>query len=812
MIHPYSPFFFGESRLVFFSAETNTGVDNTKKIEKQFDDLLGWNFVELKTSINTQEKLLKLTQTLKENIETKTKAEKLVESAEKFKSSLSVGHLLVMEHIAPGTLKKLFILPEGKIDFAGNLEAERFIGLGHMVQPEEAFVKVHDTKINKDRFGILGRVKRGNYFVPGYVDVLTGDYIEVETNDRVVFASQKNTISGFPDKAQYFDTTETENDNFQDIFRYLELDGSEDRLINNDARKEIYAATIRDSEGGMQEHLDEMKLLSSVKFTSRFLLESDGKTIADMSRNYKNEKGETGIHTLFAKVQSDMQGVDPFYTHTYSMQDREKAVANAFTQVLGFENSQNPQSLRDQKIIAIFKAYKAKYIDKNQDGTSFGIYGNEDLGPLCIPYSVYKNSELNPFDVNSASEMVARAIANNAKDDDFLQSANELFGLSVSLPTIVPAISQDFQDGFNDAQKEMGSQRKLSTHEALQKAKELDFEVAKVRMQGIKEDTLVQARNFLNEIGYTQKGYITSGTGGVHSSPKSRHYKGEAIDLRTTKGHENLANVAREFLQRNHSNDIKGYRAGQPIYRWVENGYNYEVIVETSPPHLHFGIRYVGGAVTKSVPIPEKSIIRENQWVYGPELPSSLQSEYKKALENFSELYAHKNLDVQTRQTKTVLLVDPSTQKLYKIRGGRILNTYSVSTAKEGLGSRAGSDKTPTGTHIIGDGGMIGDGAEKGSIFRARKNTKEKAPIYTDKTDAAEDLVTSRIMWLDGLEAGKNTNSQNRFIYIHGTNEEGLIGQPVSHGCIRMTNNDVIELFNSVKGEDAPVVHIISNM
>ena len=89
-----------------------------------------------------------------------------------------------------------------------------------------------------------------------------------------------------------------------------------------------------------------------------------------------------------------------------------------------------------------------------------------------------------------------------------------------------------------------------------------------------------------------------------------------------------------------------------------------------------------------------------------------------------------------------------------------------------------------------------------GTIFKARINTKKIAHIYTDKTDNEEDLVTTRILWLKGMEIGLNTgegiDSYKRYIYIHGTNEEGLIGSPASHGCIRMNNKDVSELFNLV--------------
>ena len=81
-------------------------------------------------------------------------------------------------------------------------------------------------------------------------------------------------------------------------------------------------------------------------------------------------------------------------------------------------------------------------------------------------------------------------------------------------------------------------------------------------------------------------------------------------------------------------------------------------------------------------------------------------------------------------------------------------------------------------------------------------NTRRIAEIYIDSTDLEEDPITTRIMWLEGLEAGinrgKGIDSYKRHIYIHGTPEGGLIGQPASHGCIRMRNKDVIELFDLV--------------
>lgn len=149
-------------------------------------------------------------------------------------------------------------------------------------------------------------------------------------------------------------------------------------------------------------------------------------------------------------------------------------------------------------------------------------------------------------------------------------------------------------------------------------------------------------------------------------------------------------------------------------------------------------------------------------------------------------------------ENESVILVDGQNQRLYLVDGNdgfRINKGYDISTGKTGLGNRSGSGKTPTGIHRIKE--KYGNGAPSGTIFRARRNTGKIAKIYTEEFDSPEDLVTSRIMWLDGCEA-QNRNSHSRYIYVHGTPEEGLIGKPASHGCIRMKNRDVIELYNLV--------------
>ncbi len=98
--------------------------------------------------------------------------------------------------------------------------------------------------------------------------------------------------------------------------------------------------------------------------------------------------------------------------------------------------------------------------------------------------------------------------------------------------------------------------------------------------------------------------------------------------------------------------------------------------------------------------------------------------------------------------------------------------------------------KTPTGRFRIAE--KIGGEAPVGTVFKERRPVKATKKMLRD-----EDLVMTRILWLDGLDPG-NANTHDRFIYIHGTNHEENIGEPASHGCIRMRNADLVELFEQV--------------
>ena len=152
------------------------------------------------------------------------------------------------------------------------------------------------------------------------------------------------------------------------------------------------------------------------------------------------------------------------------------------------------------------------------------------------------------------------------------------------------------------------------------------------------------------------------------------------------------------------------------------------------------------------------------------------------------------------RPHEPAVIVDVSEQKLHLIKEQKVLRSYPVSTSRYGTGNQRGSEKTPLGTHRIKE--KIGKDAPLGALFRGRKRTGELAPIYGDRTPMKGDLITTRILWLDGQEEGANkgagVDSHERYIYIHGTPEEGFIGVPRSKGCIRMRNGDIIELFEEV--------------
>lgn len=147
-----------------------------------------------------------------------------------------------------------------------------------------------------------------------------------------------------------------------------------------------------------------------------------------------------------------------------------------------------------------------------------------------------------------------------------------------------------------------------------------------------------------------------------------------------------------------------------------------------------------------------------------------------------------------------VFVVDDSEQRMYWYKNDKLVQKFTISTAANGLGNKPESNTTPAGAHRIST--KIGKNAARGAVFDKLQNTGEIAKIYTKPNYSATALVLSRILRLDGLEPGKNKGGSvdtfNRAIYFHGTNKEGNLGKRASHGCIRMKNDEVIELFGQV--------------
>ena len=148
-------------------------------------------------------------------------------------------------------------------------------------------------------------------------------------------------------------------------------------------------------------------------------------------------------------------------------------------------------------------------------------------------------------------------------------------------------------------------------------------------------------------------------------------------------------------------------------------------------------------------------------------------------------------------QTSRTIHISIRDQQLTLKEDETPIRSYPVSTSRFGIGAEEGSMKTPTGRFRVAE--KIGADMPRDTVFRSRVPLGPADPL-----PLTEDLVMSRILWLDGLDE-HNANTRDRFIYIHGTKHEDKIGSPASHGCVRMRNADIIDLFDLVE-EDTPVV------
>ena len=145
-----------------------------------------------------------------------------------------------------------------------------------------------------------------------------------------------------------------------------------------------------------------------------------------------------------------------------------------------------------------------------------------------------------------------------------------------------------------------------------------------------------------------------------------------------------------------------------------------------------------------------------------------------------------------------MIFINTKKQKLYLLVNHKIKYEFSISSSYKGTGCQVDSNQTPIGLHTVIS--KIGNGLPAGTLFKNRRPTKKIINyLPADKYD----YITSRIIRLSGLEdkinKGGEVDTYNRYIYIHGTPHIDKLGQPESHGCIRMSDNDVITLFNSIK-------------
>lgn len=131
---------------------------------------------------------------------------------------------------------------------------------------------------------------------------------------------------------------------------------------------------------------------------------------------------------------------------------------------------------------------------------------------------------------------------------------------------------------------------------------------------------------------------------------------------------------------------------------------------------------------------------------------------------------------------------------------GLLLREYQISSAAKGVGEQAGSYQTPRGRHRIR--ARIGDGLALGAVLRGRRPTGEICTPELMLAQPDRDWILTRILWLCGEEPGKNRGGQvdtmRRYVYIHGTPDSAVLGVPGSHGCIRMRNTDMVDLFDRV--------------
>lgn len=150
---------------------------------------------------------------------------------------------------------------------------------------------------------------------------------------------------------------------------------------------------------------------------------------------------------------------------------------------------------------------------------------------------------------------------------------------------------------------------------------------------------------------------------------------------------------------------------------------------------------------------------------------------------------------------KKYIDVDVTNQRLSLIENNSVVKQFPVSTAKNGLGEKNGSECTPRGLHLIR--AKIGKDAKENTVFIARRSSGEIYSSALRLQFPERDWILTRILWLSGLETGKNrggeVDTMRRYVYIHGSPDDDSFEAPSSHGCVKMRNKDIIELYEQTE-------------
>jgi hypothetical protein len=173
-------------------------------------------------------------------------------------------------------------------------------------------------------------------------------------------------------------------------------------------------------------------------------------------------------------------------------------------------------------------------------------------------------------------------------------------------------------------------------------------------------------------------------------------------------------------------------------------------------------------------------------------------------MDSFWEPFNKTRSSLGIKHADRVLLVRIGDSTLQLYRKKSLVKSYVISTSKRPSSNVANSLGTPTGLHEIAE--RIGAGQPPGMVFKSRVPTGRHFSEYAGEAAGRGNLVTSRILWLRGLEPGVNSggdvDTYKRYVYIHGTHREDAIGRPMSAGCVLMSNSDVVELHDLVRAGD----------